>query len=51
MQRALVKVQGREKILIKKNKNELPAVRTLQLCLDRADNVIDGWPTLAAFAR
>jgi hypothetical protein len=28
--------------LLSKNKNELPAVRTLYVSLDRADNVIEG---------
>jgi hypothetical protein len=35
-------MQEREKILLRKNKNELPAVRTLEVFLDRADNVIEG---------
>jgi hypothetical protein len=30
------------KALLSKNKNELPAVRTLYVSLDRADNVIEG---------
>jgi hypothetical protein len=30
------------KIFLRKNKNELPAVRTLEVFLDRADNVIEG---------
>ena len=32
------------KALISKNKNELLAARTLEVSLDRADNVIEGGP-------
>jgi hypothetical protein len=44
-QRALVKMKETAKALARNNKNELPAARTLEVSLDRADNVIDGWPT------
>ena len=33
--------------LLSQNQNELPAVRTLYVSLDRADNVIEGGPALA----
>ena len=32
------------KALISKNKNELPEARKLYVCLDKADNVIEGGP-------
>jgi hypothetical protein len=32
------------KALLRKNKNELPAARALEVSLDRADNVIEGGP-------
>jgi hypothetical protein len=35
------------KALLSKNKNELPAARTLYVSLDRADNVIEGGARLA----
>ena len=44
MQRALVGMQEREKILLRNNKNELSAVRKLEVFLDSADNVIEGGP-------
>jgi hypothetical protein len=34
------------KALLRKNKNELPAARTLYVSLDNADNVIEGCRTL-----
>src|SRR5579864_9136298 len=43
-QRALVKMKETAKALLSKNKNELPAARTLYVSLDRADNVIEGGP-------
>ena len=46
-QRALVEMQETAKALVSENKNELPAARTLEVSLDRADNVIEGG---AAFA-
>jgi hypothetical protein len=41
-QRALVEMQETAKALVRNNKKELPAARTLEVSLDRADNVIDG---------
>jgi hypothetical protein len=35
-------MKGKAKALISKNQNELPAARTLEVSLDRADNVIEG---------
>ena len=35
-------MQETAKALLSKNKNELPAARTLYVSLDRADNVIEG---------
>jgi len=32
------------KALLSKNKNELSAAREFEVCLDRADNVIEGGP-------
>ena len=43
-QRALVEMKETAKALLRKNKNELPAARTLYVSLDRADNVIEGGP-------
>ena len=37
-------MKERAKALLRKNKNELPAARTLYLSLDRADIVIEGGP-------
>jgi hypothetical protein len=37
-------MKERAKALLSKNKNELPAARTLYVSLDRADNVIEGGP-------
>jgi hypothetical protein len=37
-------MKERAKALLSKIKNELPAVRTLYVSLDRADNVIEGGP-------
>ena len=45
-QRALVEMKETAKALLSKNKNELPAARTLYVSLDRADNVIEGGPGL-----
>ena len=35
-------MKEKAKALLSKNKNELPAARTLYVSLDRADNVIEG---------
>jgi hypothetical protein len=35
-------MQETAKALVSENKNELPAARTLEVSLDRADNVIEG---------
>ena len=45
-QRALVKMQETAKALVSKNQNELRAARTLEVSLDRADNVIEGGPPM-----
>jgi hypothetical protein len=37
-------MQETAKALVSENQNELPAARTLQVSLDRADNVIEGGP-------
>ena len=41
-QRALVRMKEEAKALLSKNQNELSAARTLEVSLDRADNVIEG---------
>jgi hypothetical protein len=38
------------KALLSKNKNELPAARTLYVSLDRADNVIEGGTPATGFS-
>ena len=37
-------MREKAKALLRKNQNELPAVRNLEVSLDRADNVIEGGP-------
>jgi hypothetical protein len=44
MQRALVEMQGREKILLGKKKRA-PVARTFYVSLDRADAFIEGGPS------
>jgi hypothetical protein len=39
-------MKERTKPLLRRNKNELSAARTLYVSLDRADNVIDGAASL-----
>ena len=43
-QRALVEMKETAKALVSKNQNELLAARTIEVSLDRADNVIEGGP-------
>ena len=43
-QRALVEMKETAKALVRNDKNELSAARTLYVSLDRADNVIEGGP-------
>jgi len=42
-------MQEREKILLRKNKNELLAACKLEVFLDRADNVIEGGASFRLF--
>jgi ribosomal protein L11 methylase PrmA len=50
MQRALVEMQDREKILIGKKEKTSPAARTVYVSLDRADAFIEGAAPLPALS-
>ena len=42
-------MKRKAKALVSENKNEPPAARTLEVSLDRADNVIEGGPLALNF--
>jgi hypothetical protein len=43
-------MKERAKALLRKNKNELPAARTLYVSLDNADNIIEGGQPFRVFS-